>query len=171
MTEEETRVAVRGEEAVEKESSDEQVIFATGPTLMFVKIGYLATAVGALMLVALTSVFLSAFVSIGLSVLLGLALFAIPAFYHVKNKMVSYRLTDSTLEIDKGFISRTTKSVPIRRIQDVTASATLFQRLLGFGDLTIDNASDDTEKIVLANINDPKGYAETILKQMRRLGA
>ncbi|MEQ1646696.1 MAG: PH domain-containing protein, partial [Pyrinomonadaceae bacterium] len=65
--------------------------------------------------------------------------------------------------------SRTTRNVPLRRIQDVTVAATATQRLLGIGDLTIDNASDDAGKVVLKDINSPKEYADTLLRQMRRL--
>jgi len=175
--EEETRVAVRGEtengelrtENANETRTDEAEIFSISPTLMFVKVGYALAAVGALLLVAVTSLVFGELISISLSILLGLLLFLIPAFYHIKKKMVRYTLTDSKLEIDEGFISRTTRSVPIRRIQDVTVSAGAMQRLLGFGDLMIDNASDDGGKVVLKNINTPKNYADVLLKQMRRL--
>ena len=136
---------------------------------MFVKVGYALAALGALFLAAFTSVFLSSWISVWLSVFIGLLLFLIPAYYHFMRKMVSYKLTESKLEIDEGFISRTTRSVPIRRIQDVTVSSTVLQRMLGFGNLTIDNASDDGGKVVLKNINTPKFYADVLLRQMRRL--
>jgi uncharacterized membrane protein YdbT with pleckstrin-like domain len=93
----------------------------------------------------------------------------IPAFYHFRQKLVRYTLTDAKIEIDQGLISRTTRNVPIRTIQDVTVSATVWQRMLGFGDLIIDNASDEAGKIVLKNIDSPKKYADILLKQMRRL--
>lgn len=169
----ETRVVPKREEMSdalrEREAEPEQRIFTISPTLLFVKLGYVATAVAALFVVAAASAFAWAVVPIWLAVGLGLLLFLIPAFYHFKQKMVSYTLTETKLEIDEGFISRTTRSVPLRRIQDVTVSATVFQRLLGFGNLSIDNASDDGGKIVLANINDPKAHADMLLKQMRRL--
>jgi len=173
--EEETRVAARADAVGAKVGGDadtdatEAEIFAISPTLMFVKVGYVLAALGALFLAALTSIFLSSLVSVWLSVFIGLLLFLIPGFYHFRQKMVSYTLTDSKLEIDEGFISRTTRSVPIRRIQDVTVSAGIVQRLLGFGNLTIDNASDDGGKVVLRNINTPKFYADVLLRQMRRL--
>ena len=147
----------------------EAQIFSITPTLMFVKAGYVAAAIGALLIVALTSSFLSQYVSVWEAVLIGLLLFLIPAFYHFKRKLVRYTLTDSKLEIDEGFISRTTRNVPIRRIQDVTVSSTPWQRLLGFGDLMIDNASEEGGKVVLKNINTPKFYADILLRQMRRL--
>lgn len=171
--EQETRVAVRGSGVVAKIGGSagtdavEAQIFAISPTLLFVKIGYAAAAFAALLFVAALSVFTS--VSALVAVLIGLLLFLIPAFYHFRQKIVRYTLTDSKLEIDEGFVSRHTRSVPIRRIQDVTVSATMVQRLLGFGNLTIDNASDDGGKLVLKNINTPKYYADVLLKQMRRL--
>ena len=134
---------------------------------MFVKAGYAAAAAGALLLVALVSVFLPTIVPTAVAILLGLMLFLIPVFYHFKQKMVSYTLTESKLEIDSGFISRTTRNVPLGRIQDVTVSASVTQRLLGFGNLVIDNASEEGGKAILKNINTPKHYADVLLKQMR----
>jgi uncharacterized membrane protein YdbT with pleckstrin-like domain len=165
IEEQETRVAVRQDDSVASEN--ERQIFSITPTLMFVKFGYVLAAVGALLLVATVAAFTS--VTTIWAVLLGMLLFLIPAFYHIKQKLVRYTLNDSTLEIDAGFISRTTRSVPLRRIQDVTVSASVMQRLLGFGDLMIDNASEEAGKVILKNINDPKERAEDLMKQMRLL--
>lgn len=147
----------------------EAEIFSISPTLVFVKMGYAAAAVGALFLVAMVSVFLPTIISTWIAVLFGLLLFLIPAYYHVRQKLVRYTLTDSKIEIDTGFIARTTRNVPIRRIQDVTVSATPWQRLFGMGDLVIDNASEEAGKVVLKNINTPKHYSDVLLKQMREL--
>jgi uncharacterized membrane protein YdbT with pleckstrin-like domain len=93
----------------------------------------------------------------------------IPAFYHLKQKTVRYTLTDAKIEIDEGLISKTTRNVPLRSIQDVTVEATVPQRMLGFGNLIVDNASENGGKIVLKNIDAPKKHADILLKQMRRL--
>ncbi|MCV4614370.1 PH domain-containing protein, partial [Escherichia coli] len=74
-------------------------------------------------------------------------------------------MTDSTIEIDRGLISRTTQNIPLRRIQDVTVSAGILQRILGYGDISIDNASEDGGKVVLKSIDSPKKYADLILRQ------
>lgn len=162
----ETKVAVR--EAGVPESSDAEAgIFSISPTLMFVKAGYAAAALAAVLTVAVVTAFSS--VAAWVAVLFALLLFIVPAFYHFRQKLVRYTLTESKLEIDAGFIARTTRSVPLGRIQDVTVSASVVQRLLGFGNVTIDNASDDGGKLVLANINTPQNYADLLLKQMRRL--
>jgi len=134
---------------------------------MFVKMGYVLAAIGALLLVAALTVF--AFVPGWLAVLFGLALFLIPAFYHFKQKLILYNLTDSTVEIDTGLMSRNTRNIPLRTIQDVTVSATIWQRILGFGDIVIDNASEQGGKVVLKNINSPRHFADMLLRQMRLL--
>lgn len=162
----ETRVAVRPGDEINHD--DESQIFSISPTLMFVKAGYVAAALCALLLVALVSLLLPTIVPVWVAVILGLLLFLVPAFYHVKQKLVRYTLTDSKLEVDSGLISRNTRNVPIRRIQDVTVSTSITQRLLGFGDLVIDNASEEGGKVILKNINTPKIYADILLKEMRK---
>jgi uncharacterized membrane protein YdbT with pleckstrin-like domain len=82
---------------------------------------------------------------------------------------VRYRLTETTVEIDRGLVSRTTQNIPLQRVQDVTVSATAFQRILGFGDIVIDNASESGGKVVLKNIGRPRKYADLLLRQMHLL--
>ena len=169
--EEETRIARPVK--IEAEHEDERQIFSISPTLLFVKIGYAAAIAGALFLVALISMFNNLdiyIISPWFSVLAGFLLLLIPAYYHLKQKLIRYTLTDAKIEIDAGLISKTTRNVPLRTIQDVTVSANVSQRMLGFGDLIIDNASEQGGKIILKNINQPKQYAEVLLKQMRRIG-
>ena len=163
--EEETRIARKAGGASDVES-DETRIFSITPTLMFVKAGYVLAAVGVLLLVAILATFGIGFL---FSTLVALPLFLVPAYYHLRQKMVRYTLTDAKIEIDEGFIFQNSRNVPLRSIQDVSVSSTIMQRMLGFGNLVIDNASDDGGKIILKNINTPKKYADILLKQMRLL--
>src|SRR2546423_8479024 len=119
--EQETRVAVRrssepddtirwagpAARREEKDGSVEAEIFSISPTLMFVKAGYVAAALGAVLLVAVTSAFTS--ISALWAVVMGLMLFLVPAYYHIRQKLIRYTLTESKLEVDAGFVSRTTR--------------------------------------------------------------
>lgn len=143
----------------------EQTIFSVRPTLIFIKLGYLLAVLGAIALVVLLAMIpVSPFISIPL----GLALLLIPAYFHLKRNMIRYTLTDSKMEIDTGLIARTTRNIPLSKIQDVTVSASIPQRLMGFGDLIVDNASEVGGTIVLHNINKPRHYADLLLRELRR---
>ena len=168
-TEEETRVATRDKATTLTVADDAPPkIFSITPTLKFVYAGYAVTVLASFALVIVLTIFLPA-VSPVIFVIVGLLLLLIPLFFHVKKKLVRYTLTDATIEIDRGLVARTTQNIPLRRVQDVTVSATMGQRMLGFGDIIIDNASEDGGKVVLDDIDSPKKYAELVLRQMRLL--
>jgi membrane protein YdbS with pleckstrin-like domain len=143
----------------------EQVIFTVRPTMIFIKFGY-ALAV----LAAFALVLFLAWIDVPalISVPIGLALLLAPAYYHLRRNMVRYTLTDAKLEIDTGLIARTTRNIPLSKIQDVTVSATIPQRMLGFGDLIVDNASELSGTTILHNISNPRHFADLLLRQLRR---
>ncbi len=163
-----TRIArVQSDLPVQNELNEdlEQVIFTVRPTMIFIKLGY-ALAV----LAAFAVVLLLAWIDVPalISVPLALALLLVPAYYHLRRNMVRYTLTDSKLEIDTGLIARTTRNIPLSKIQDVTVSASIPQRVLGFGDLIVDNASELGGTTVLHNISNPRHFADLLLRQLRR---
>ena len=164
--EDETVVAQR-RQPVGNVAGTEEHLITVGPTLKFVKLGYVLAVLAAIVLTVLISLVLT--ISPWVPVIIGLALLLIPAFYHIRQRLVRYTLTPTMIEIDRGVVSRTTQNVPLRRIQDVTVTSTLFQRLLGFGDIVVDNASETGGKVVLDNIDSPRKYANLLLDQMRRL--
>lgn len=167
---EETRIA-RQLGAVPARYGDddmETVVFTARPTMLFIKIGYAAAVIGAILLTIGFN--LVKFVDIPwyVSLPLALALLLIPAYYHLKRNMVRYTLTDSKIEIDYGLIARTTRNIRLAKIQDVTVSASILQRILGFGDVVVDNAGEIGGPTVLHNINNPRHYADLILRELRR---
>jgi len=143
----------------------EHTVFTVRPTMMFVKAGYGLAVLGGIALVFLLA---SIGVPATISIPLALALLLIPAYYHLRRNMVRYTVTDSKLQIDTGLIARTTKNIPLSKVQDVTVSASIPQRLMGFGDIIIDNASELGGSIVMHNINSPRHYADLLLRELRR---
>jgi len=143
----------------------ERTIFTVRPTLVFIKLGYALAVIGAISLVFLLALIeVPAYISIALA----LALLLIPAYFHIKRNMIRYTLTDSKIEIDTGLIARHTRSIPLSKIQDVTVLANIPQRILGFGDLIVDNASELGGTTVLHNISKPRHYADLLLRELRR---
>lgn len=150
----------------EPDNDLEQVIFTVRPTLIFIKLGYLLAAIAAIGLVVLLA--LTQIVPPYISIPVALLFFLIPAYYHLKRNMVRYTLTDSKIEIDTGLIARTTRNIPLAKIQDVTVSASIPQRLLGFGDILVDNASELGGTTILHNISQPRHFADLLLRELRR---
>lgn len=148
------------------ESDDlEHIVFTLRPTLLFVKVGYAMAAMGAIL-----AVFLLAWIGspAWISVPLALALLLVPAYHHLKRNLIRYTVTDSKIEIDTGLLARTTRNIPLSKIQDVTVSAGIAQRMLGVGDMIVDNASELGGTTVLRNINNPRHYADLLLRELRR---
>jgi membrane protein YdbS with pleckstrin-like domain len=167
---EETRIA-RPQPSVparyDNDDNVESVIFTVRPTLLFVKLGYAAAVIGAILLTILLAMVKFVDIPWYISLTIALGLLLIPAYKHLKRNMIRYTVTDSKIEIDYGLIARTTRNIPLAKIQDVTVSASIWQRLLGFGDVVVDNASEMGGTTVLHNINNPRHYADLILREMR----
>jgi membrane protein YdbS with pleckstrin-like domain len=164
---ESTKVARLQSRGLERTPDDdmEHVVFTVRPTMIFVKVGYALAVLGGIALVfLLASIGVPAYIS----VLLALALLLIPGWYHIKRNMIRYTVTDSKLEIDTGLIARTTRNIPLSKVQDVTVSASIPQRLMGFGDIIVDNASEVGGTIVMHNIGNPRHYADLLLRELRR---
>ena len=145
----------------------ESVIFSVRPTLLFVKIGYAAAIFGAILLTVLLAMISIVEIPWYFALPVALGLLLIPAYYHLKRNMVRYTLTDSKIEIDYVLIARTTRNIPLAKIQDVTVSASIPQRILGFGDVIVDNASEIGGSTILHNINNPRHYADLLLRELR----
>ncbi|MER3430444.1 MAG: hypothetical protein C4324_05270 [Blastocatellia bacterium] len=150
------------------ERGDFRHIFSITPTIKFVIAGYVLAVIAAFAVVVALSVFAPGPAPV-IGAALGVLILLIPAYCHLQTKLVRYTLTDSILQIDRGLFARTTQNIPLRRIQDVTVSASFWQRMFGYGDITIDNASEDGGKITLKKIDSPSKYAEMLLRQMRQI--
>ncbi|MEP7274649.1 MAG: PH domain-containing protein, partial [Acidobacteriota bacterium] len=93
--------------------------------------------------------------------------FLYPIFRHIQRNHRVYTLTSSVLEIRYGVLRRTVRTIPLRSVQDVTTSASLFKRLLGIGDVVIDSQASPG-RIPLRNIRNPREFANLILSQLHR---
>lgn len=162
-----TRIARLQSRALEMNADQdlEHTIFTVRPTMIFIKAGYALAVLSGIILVFLLA---SLGVPASISIPLALALLVIPAYYHIRRNMVRYTVTDAKLQIDTGLIARTTKNIPLSKVQDVTVAASIPQRLMGFGDIIIENASDIGGSIVMHNISSPRHYADLLLRELRR---
>ena len=158
----------RGANDMSRFAPNEDVIFTLRPTLVFVFLRY---AVAALCWIAIAAVMglIVGFTWIGLLILLliGIALFSIPIYKHILRRREVYTLTNHKLEMRYGLLAKIVRNIPLRNIQDVTVTASAWQRLINIGDIEIDSASEGG-KIVLDDIHYPERYASIILGELRR---
>ncbi len=145
----------------------ENVIFTVRPTFLFVGVGYALAALGAILLTVLLALYFKQLPA-SYALPFALLLLLMPAWKHLKRNALKYTLTDAKIEIDEGLVSRRTRNIPLRNIQDVTVAASLPQRMLGFGNLLIDNASELGGTTTMHNIPKPRRHAELILRELRR---
>jgi uncharacterized membrane protein YdbT with pleckstrin-like domain len=149
------------------------VIFTLRPTLIFVLIRYVVAAAITIAAAALVGILSNSWPVLGgwtaFLIILGVAIlvFSNPIYNHVLRRREVYTLTNHKLEMRYGIIAKIRRNIPIRNIQDVTVTASVWQRFLNLGDIEIESASE-AGKIVLDDIHHPERYSNLILAELRR---
>ena len=153
--------------------ADEQVIFTLRPTLIFVLMRYIVAALITIAAAALVGILSNRFPVlsgwIAFLIILGVAIivFSNPIYNHILRRREVYTLTNHKLEMRYGIIAKIRRNIPLRNIQDVTVTASVWQRFLNLGDIEIESASE-AGKIVLDDIHHPERYSNQILAELRR---
>lgn len=84
----------------------------------------------------------------------------------VVKRSTSITVADGRLRYQSGIASKTTRTLELARIQDVTVKQSLSDRMLGLGAITIVTASE-TGSITMEQIDQPQRVAEQILDMAR----
>jgi uncharacterized membrane protein YdbT with pleckstrin-like domain len=90
----------------------------------------------------------------------------------IRWQSTAYTLTDQRIKIDTGVFGRSSKTIPIDRIQDATTKQTLFGRMLGYGRVEVDAAGAQGAE-VLDHLPNPGAFRDQVfmLSERRRGGA
>jgi membrane protein YdbS with pleckstrin-like domain len=150
-------------EAPPTSKDKDQVIFSITPTFFEVLPSYVLAV---LLSLAVTAAVAYARGPIVIALIFAAIFFIRPIFRHIRLRQTVFTLTATKLEIRTGILSKDTKNIPLRHIDNVEVSETLKERLIGIGDVLIDSAALDS-KMVLENIKDPRKYADLIMDQLR----
>ena len=96
-------------------------------------------------------------------------LHAIPAFLilwtlfrHLGLSYTTLTVGGGKLRYQSGVMSRSTRTMEIKKVQDVRVDQTLGQRMLGMGDISIETAGDSS-RLTMKSIDRPHAVAEQIL--------
>lgn len=129
------------------------------PTLKFIKLGYAAV----LLLVAVAAWF-------GLSyqdpsapwipAVVALLLFW-PITRNIRRQSTKLVISGDKLRYEAGFLSKSTRTISLAKVQDVSVHQTLGQRMTGTGDLSIETAGESS-RLTVRSIDDPQKVADEI---------
>ena len=127
------------------------------PTMKFIKLGYAAVL---LVIIALATANLLWEWPAWIAWVSGLLLLW-PLKAHMENRMTRMTILDDKLRFDTGFLTKTTRTILIPRIQDITVSQRVRQRMFGVGDLSIETAGE-TSRLTITGIDRPQDVADRI---------
>lgn len=82
---------------------------------------------------------------------------------HIERKRMKLEILGDRLRFQSGFLSKTTRTMELIKVQDVRVDQTLGQRLVGLGDLSFETAGE-TSRIVMRSIDRPQLAADHILE-------
>ena len=87
----------------------------------------------------------------------------------IRRLVSRYTLTSRRLIVQNGILSRSRKTIPIRRIQDVTYHQRLLDRPFNIGDVIVESAGE-RGAVRLISLPRCQEYAETVLEVVHRSG-
>jgi uncharacterized membrane protein YdbT with pleckstrin-like domain len=76
-------------------------------------------------------------------------------------------VTEDRIHVETGILAKTTRTLMLSRVQDVGVRQSLGQRMVGVGDIWLENAGE-SGRVVLANIDAPQRIADQILDGAQR---
>lgn len=103
---------------------------------------------------------IATYVVIGLAILASLKWWLIPL---LKWRSTLYILTTKRIYKRSGFLSKTGRSIPLVRVNDVSFRASLWERIWRYGTLTIQSASEQGF-MTLKHVPDPEGFKARIYR-------
>jgi uncharacterized membrane protein YdbT with pleckstrin-like domain len=86
----------------------------------------------------------------------------------VKIRFTTMQISGDRLKYEAGMASKTSRSIPLHKVQDVTVNQSMGQRILGLGDLSIETAGE-TSRLTIEQISSPRVIAEQILDIVAKL--
>jgi membrane protein YdbS with pleckstrin-like domain len=81
---------------------------------------------------------------------------------HIQRRLVKITILGDRLRYEAGLFSKTTRSIELVKVQDVRVDQTLWQRMVGIGDLSLETAGG-TSRIELDSIDRPQEAADHLL--------
>ena len=145
-------------------STNEKVIFETRPSTYRVIMSALRVGILCLIVAALLGYFGGKFVHV---LAISAGLFVIPLIRELQRRRTEITVTTTRLGLESGLFSHIMDDIPLESIRNVTTKSSMFQRVIGVGNVIVDSATLQG-RIPLKDVRDPRRLADLILTQMHR---
>jgi membrane protein YdbS with pleckstrin-like domain len=93
----------------------------------------------------------------------------VPIRRHLRRQSAKMTLTGDKLRYAAGWLSKTTRTVQLSKIQDVRVDQSIGQRLLGVGDLSIET-SGESSRLEMDNLDRPQTIADALIAASQEHG-
>ena len=90
-----------------------------------------------------------------------------PVKRHLRNRLTKMTILDDRLRYETGLLSRTTRTILVSRVQDVTVHQRVGQRIFGVDDLSIETAGE-ASRLTISQIDRPQEIADHINELSQR---
>jgi membrane protein YdbS with pleckstrin-like domain len=136
------------------------------PTTKFVKLGYVAVAV-----VIAAAAFAQVLFDLQAWWMPAAAALLLmwPAIKHWQRRFTIMTINGDKLRYETGILSKSTRTIQLSKVQDVTVHQSVTQRMYGIGSLTIETAGE-TSRLTFPNIDSPQQVADQIVDMAHRFG-
>jgi uncharacterized membrane protein YdbT with pleckstrin-like domain len=141
------------------------------PSSKFIKLGYavvILLIIGAAILQNQYSENFGSWPPWGLAAVFALLLLW-PASRHWRQRFTKMTMIGDKLRYETGMMSKSTRTIQLSKVQDVTVRQTLGQRMAGIGDLSIETAGESS-RLTFPNIDRPQAIADRIIDESHKIG-
>ena len=87
---------------------------------------------------------------------------------HIRNRMVRVTVSDDRVREEIGLLSKSTRTIELDKIQEVNVHRTVWQRIFGIGDLSMETAGRSSQ-LSIHSVDRPQEAADHILEAARAL--
>ena len=99
--------------------------------------------------------------------LIPLIVFWIPVQKHIATRLVCMTLTADRLTLERGLMSKYTRTIDMSKVQDVSVRQSVWGRLFGIGDVSLETAGEGGQ-MAMPGIDRPRDVAHFILESSKR---
>ena len=92
-----------------------------------------------------------------------------PISRHIERRFTKMTIIGDKLRYEVGMLSKSTRTIQLSKVQDVTVRQHLGQRMAGVGSLAIETAGESS-RLTFPSIDSPQSVAEHIIDASHRIG-